>query len=179
MPKQPFRNFQSLKEQGVNNIAQRLQHAFGAQSVTQIANQTGLSRATINQYIQGKNLPSLDRLAVLATTTGYSLKWLLFADDIEPINKKSCRLIVQDDVMNPKIQKNTQIEYEKCSFPEGSIVSDGLYVIATAQGCITRRLQWQHTDKEYLIFGDNPAYPQQRVKQVNIIGTVTAILIPI
>ena len=179
MPKQPFRNVQNLKEQGVNNIAQRLQIAFGSQSITHIANQTGLSRATINQYIKEKNLPSLDRLAILATATGYSLKWLLFSDEVEPISKKSCRLIVQDDVMNPKIPKNTQIEYEKCSFPEGSIVSDGLYVIATVQGCIARRLQWQHTDKEYLVFGDNPAYPQQRVKQVNIIGTVTAILIPI
>ncbi|PSW76609.1 helix-turn-helix domain-containing protein [Photobacterium damselae] len=102
MPRQPIRNFLALKEQGVNNIAQRLQHALGSQSVTDIANQTGLSRATINQYLNAKNLPSLDRLAVLAKATNHSLKWLLFSDIEETRIADKYRLVVSDDVMSPQ-----------------------------------------------------------------------------
>ncbi|WP_394167807.1 hypothetical protein [Photobacterium piscicola] len=179
MPKTLVNSKLHLTNQHLFDLYHRLKIALKTKTYSTLSKETSISIDSIRSYSVQRTYPDITRLAAIADATGFSVRWLLFGDDIEPINKKSCRLIVQDDVMNPKIPKNTQIEYEKCSFPEGSIVSDGLYVIATAQGCIARRLQWQHTDKEYLIFGDNPAYPQQRVKQINIIGTVTAILIPI
>ncbi|PLS41491.1 helix-turn-helix domain-containing protein [Carnobacterium maltaromaticum] len=179
MPRQPIRNFLALKEQGVNNIAQRLQHALGSQSVTDIANQTGLSRATINQYLNAKNLPSLDRLAVLAKATNHSLKWLLFGDIEEAKIADKYRLVVSDDVMSPHIEKRAQIEYEALPLQGNRVLGDGIYVIATAQGNVVRRLQWQESNQEYVVFGDNPIYPKQNMKQVNVIGKVTAALTPL
>ncbi|PSW76608.1 hypothetical protein [Photobacterium damselae] len=59
------------------------------------------------------------------------------------------------------------------------VLGDGIYVIATAQGNVVRRLQWQESNQEYVVFGDNPIYPKQNMKQVNVIGKVTAMYPPL
>ncbi|GIU51118.1 hypothetical protein TUM4438_39580 [Shewanella sairae] len=179
MPKTPNNGELHLKNQQLTNLFHRLKIALKTKTYSAISKEANISIDSIRAYAVQRTYPDIIRLAAIADTTGFSVRWLLFGDEVEPTNEKSCRLIIKDDVMSPKIQKGTQIEYEKLSLPKGSIFNDGLYVIAAPQGNIARRLQWQHTENEYVVFGDNAVYPKQRVKDVNVIGIVTAIFTPL
>lgn len=169
-----------LQAQGINNFFHRLSIAIKSSSVYTVAEASNISRSTLYQYLNEASYPDIARLAAIAENTGYSISWLLFGNKQEQIKIKnkgaiSC-LLIPDDSMTPTLPEGAEVVYQTLTPTPDTPVFDGIYVIATARGNLVRRLQWREDDKEYLILCSNVDYPSQTMKNVNIIGKVTAVM---
>jgi transcriptional regulator with XRE-family HTH domain len=160
----------------------RLAKIINQQNITRLYKITGLSRATLYLYMNGKSIPTLPKLALIAQECGVSLAWLFSGEQDEstpPITTQcnTLRLTVIDDAMAPTIPLQMDIEYQPVKpVQKKKRFSDGVYVLTNQQGFIVRRVQWVEAEDAYCVFGDNPHYPPQRVKEIAPIGKVTAIV---
>ncbi|MGR5187315.1 helix-turn-helix domain-containing protein [Photobacterium damselae] len=179
-----------LFEQGLSFYQERLHAIISQQKLQQLSQTTGIKAATLSQYKARKAHPSLPRLAAIAHESGVSLQWLLFGD-VEPakaptglkeieLKERRKEFKVNDDVMAPTVAPLSIVQYQPLKpQPKSKIFSDGLYIINTKQGEVLRRIQWQDNDECYLVFGDNPQYKSQLIKTLQVIGKVTAIMVPV
>lgn len=76
-------------------FAKRLKEAMAAQNVSQaeLSKITGISRSGISQYLSGKNIPSRQRITVLAAALGVTEEWFESeGDSADDTNFDSCAL---------------------------------------------------------------------------------------
>lgn len=60
----------------VKKFPERLKKAMGNRTLRDFSEISGLPASTLNGYIKSISLPSLDRLALIAKASGYSMEWL-------------------------------------------------------------------------------------------------------
>lgn len=167
------------------HIHHRLTSLLKKQNISEFHQKTGISRAAIYRYLNGNDTPNLPKLALIAQECGVSLSWLLSGqngDSTPPITTQSnfLRLTVIDDAMSPTIPLQADIEYQPVKpVQKKKRFADGVYVLTNAQGLIVRRVQWIEKEDTYQVFGDNPRYPLQTMKEIAPIGKVTAIVQPL
>lgn len=172
-------------DQSLTAFQYRLAKIINQQNITHLYKKTGLSRATLYLYINGKSIPTLPKLALIAQECGVSLSWLFSGeegDSTPPITTQSnpLRLTTIDDAMAPTIPLQVDIEYQPIKpVQKKKRFIDGIYVLTNAQGLIVRRVQWIEAEDAYRVFGDNPHYPPQAMKEIAPIGKVTAIVQPL
>lgn len=179
-----------LLDQGLGFYRERLKYALAQQSFSELSEKTGIKASTLSQYNSEITHPSLPRLAAIAHECGVPLQWLLFGD-AEPVKapqglkevkpKEGFKYYrVSDDVMSLTVAPLSYVQYKPLrSHPKSRIFTNGLYIIHTKQGEVLRRIQWSDEDESYCVFGDNPHYPPQRMKTLQVVGKVTSLLVPI
>ncbi len=190
MPKNPPSFHHYLFEQGVHSYHDRLLQILSLQSFRSLAQKTGIKANTLSTYQSKEVHPSLPRLAAIAHECGVPLQWLLFGDaepaeapqglkEVKP--KEGFKYYrVSDDVMSPTVAPLSYVQYKPLrSHPKSRIFTNGLYIIHTKQGEVLRRIQWSDEDESYRVFGDNPHYPPQQMKTLQVVGKVTSLLVPI
>ena len=69
-------------------FVERLNKAFGGQTVASVARRLGVSHATVRNYYLGR-LPSPEVLILIANETGVSLNWLLLGEGAVYAGKRS------------------------------------------------------------------------------------------
>jgi len=60
---------------------QRLKDIIGQESVRSFGRRCGLAEKTLRNYMAGKQYPTLDRLALIAETSGKSISWLATGEE--------------------------------------------------------------------------------------------------
>ncbi len=190
MPKNPPSFHHYLFEQGVHSYHDRLLQILSLQSFRSLAQKTGIKANTLSTYQSEEVHPSLPRLAAIAHECGVPLQWLLFGDvdaakaptGLPPVNETRTikQFTVNDDAMHPTIAPMGGVLYKSfASSFANKIATEGIYLISLQGHKVVRRLQWQHNDECYLVFGDNPKYRPQSIKSPHIIGKVVSIVTPI
>lgn len=172
-----------LSSQGINDFFTRLTIAIQSKPLDRLSKHTNISKNTLYQYLNKSSFPDIPRLASIAKETHYSVPWLLFenisTNDIQQtITWKMIQVI--DDIMKPTIDLLQCVLFAPItSHDNNKFISDGLYVISIDGKSIVRRIQWQHKDNCYLVFGDNPKYKPQLIKNIQIMGRVISTVTPI
>ena len=180
MSKLPDHSEQCINLQGMCDFFPRLHALLSEHQLNILANETQIKANTLAQYKAGNTYPSLPRLAVIAQHCNTSLQWLLFGEQNtthEKISSPAIQLITMtDDTMYPTIHDNATVQYQSIPLTKSGLLNDGICVITTKRGNIVRRIQWQEETESYRVFCDNANYPSQIMKNVNVIGKVTAVM---
>ncbi|PLS41492.1 helix-turn-helix domain-containing protein [Carnobacterium maltaromaticum] len=170
-----------LIEQGLDGYQDRLSNVIKQESITQLAFKTDISRNTLKKYIEQTAEPDITRLVRLAKSMNQPLQSILFSET-KPWHSVphmvSTRMTINDDYFSAIIPRGSEIEY--LIIDDISVFEpDVIYVLSCEQNLILRRVMQQDSNQEYVVFGDNPIYPKQNMKQVNVIGKVTAMYTPL
>ncbi len=190
MPKNPPSFEHYLLYQGIGFYLERLKYALAQQSFSELSEKTGIKASTLSQYNSEITHPSLPRLAAIAHECRVPLQWLLFGDAEPAERPQGLKEIkpkeglkhyrVSDDVMFPTIAPMGGVLYNPLAASSANkIATEGIYLISLQGHKVVRRLQWQHNDECYLVFGDNPKYRPQSIKSPHIIGKAVSIVTPI
>ncbi len=190
MPSRPSTFERYFAVQGLDSYPERLRLLLSQQTYSQLSKKTGIKAESLSHYKTGKILPNLARLAAIAYECDVSLQWLLFGDvdaakaptGLTPVNETRTikQFTVNDDAMYPTIAPMGGVLYKSlASSFANKIATEGIYLISLQGHKVVRRLQWQHNDECYLVFGDNPKYRPQSIKSPHIIGKAVSIVTPI
>ncbi|MGR5283534.1 hypothetical protein [Photobacterium damselae] len=135
----------------------------------------------MKNYVSQTSTPDISRLVKIADALDVPLQDILFTE-VKPWHchpkMTMARATILDDYFPNALPKGTEFEYSFLNADE-PLEQNGIYAIASHCGVIARRITWQEDDKIYRIFGDNPAYPEQRMIDINVIGKVTAMYTPL
>lgn len=115
---------QFFADSGINRFGQRLQEAMKAKGIgsnVKLAAMVDMSETVIRSYINGRTLPTLDRLALLAYACDCSINWLATGESDS----------------NKKTIKYTKINKENDFMPGGASLRD---LVATMKALDTQEL---------------------------------------
>lgn len=170
-----------MKEQGVEQVQDRLTLLLKQSKIWQLGQKTSISRNTLRNYVSQTSTPDISRLVKIAHALDVPLQEILFADT-KPWHYRAkmttARATVLDNYFPNTLPKGSEFEYSFLGADE-PLEQNAIYAIASHCGVIARRITWQENEGRYRVYGDNPIYPNQYIKEVNVIGRVTATLMPL
>ncbi len=105
----------------VSSFAERFKEVFGDRSVTEFANQIGVSKQTVSAWLNGVRKPKQPTIAILSSYFNVSPAWLIGYDcGIEPLKQPTFNDLITEDNVDFQltdeereiIEKYRQFNYE-------------------------------------------------------------------